>query len=188
MKERITNFLQKKNLSQKVIKKEIFSYTKIILTAAVLSFGVNHYVIANAVVPTGSMEATIEPNDRIVINRLAYIIEEPQRGDIISFWFPDDESDNFLKRIIALPGETIEGRDGNIYIDGELLEEDYIKEKSYVDFGPYEVPEDCYFVMGDNRNNSHDSRFWQHKFVSKEKIMGKAMIKYYPHFENLSAE
>lgn len=188
MKERITNFMKEKNISRQTIVKELFSYTKIVLTAAVISFSLNHYVIANAVVPTGSMEATIEPQDRIFINRLAYVSNEPQRGDIISFWYPDDESQNFLKRVIALSGETIEGKSGEIYINGELLEEDYIKEKSYVDFGPYEVPENCYFVMGDNRNDSHDSRFWTNKFVAKEKIVGKAVIKYYPQFENLCEE
>ncbi len=186
--KKILNFFKEKNISRQTVTKEIFSYTKIILTAAVISFGISHYVIANAIVPTGSMESTIEPKDRIFINRLAYISSEPKRGDIISFWYPDDESQNFLKRVIGLPGETIEGIDGEIYINGELLQEDYIKEKSYVDFGPYEIPEGCYFVMGDNRNNSHDSRFWQNKFVSKSKILGKAVIKYYPHLENLCEE
>lgn len=188
MKKQITNFIKEKNISTHTIAKELLSYTKIILTAFAISFVLTHYVIANAVVPSGSMEATIEPEDRIFINRLAYVSSEPQRGDIISFWYPDDESQNFLKRVIGLSGETIEGKDGEIYINGELLEEDYIKEKSYIDFGPYKIPEDCYFVMGDNRNNSHDSRFWINKFVSKEKIVGKAVIKYYPQFENLCEE
>lgn len=188
MKKRITEFMKEKNISGETLVKELFSYTKIILTAAAISFCLNHYVIANAIVPTSSMESTIEPKDRIFINRLAYVSAEPQRGDIISFWYPDDESQNFLKRVIGLSGETIEGKDGEIYINGELLEEDYIKEKSYVDFGPYEIPEGCYFVMGDNRNDSLDSRFWQHKFVSKEKIVGKAVIKYYPQLENLCEE
>lgn len=176
------------NFKKEDILKEVFIYTKIILTAFIISFAVNHYVIANAVVPTGSMESTIEPNDRIVINRLAYISEAPQRGDIISFWYPDNEEENFLKRVIGLPGETIEGKDGEIYINGELLDEGYIKEKSYEDFGPYEVPEASYFVMGDNRNNSHDSRYWEHKFVTKDKIVGKAIIKYYPNFETFSED
>lgn len=180
--------MKEKKISTQTIKKEIFSYTKIILTAVAISFCLNHYVIANALVPTGSMESTIEPKDRIFINRLAYVSSQPQRGDIISFLYPDDESQNFLKRVIGLPGETIEGKDGEIYINGELLEEAYIKDKSYVDFGPYEVPKDCYFVMGDNRNDSLDSRFWQNKFVAKEKIVGKAVIKYYPHLENLCEE
>lgn len=178
--------MKKINLKKEDILKELFSYTKIILTALVISFAVNNYVIANAVVPTGSMESTIEPNDRIIINRLAYVTTEPQRGDIISFWYPDNEDENFLKRIIGLPGETIESKDGEVFINGEILDESYIKEKSYDDFGPYEVPEGCYFVMGDNRNNSHDSRYWEHKFVSKDKIVGKAMIKYYPSLESFS--
>ena len=173
-------------MKKEEVLKEVLSYTKIILTAFILSIGINKYVIANAVVPTGSMESTIEPNDRIFINRLAYISENPQRGDIISFWFPDNEDENFLKRVIGLPGETIEGTDGEILINGEILEEDYIKEKCYDDFGPYEIPKDCYFVIGDNRNHSHDSRYWNHKFVSKDKIVGKAVIKYYPELENLS--
>ena len=180
--------MKKLNLKKEDILKELFSYAKIIFTAFVISFAVNHYVIANAVVPTGSMESTIEPNDRIFINRLAYAAQEPERGDIISFWYPDNEKENYLKRIIGLPGETIEGKDGEIYINGELLDESYIKEKSYDNFGPYEVPEGCYFVMGDNRNNSHDSRYWTHKFVSKDKIVGKAVIKYYPNLETFSED
>lgn len=186
IKEKFVRFLQKGEITKETIKKEVFYYVKIILTALILSFGLNHYVVANAVVPTGSMEATIETNSRIFINRLSYINNSPERGDIISFWFPDDESKNYLKRVIGLPGETIEGKDGEIYINGTLLEENYIKEKSYKDFGPYEIPKGHYFVMGDNRNDSYDSREWVHKFVTKEKIVGKAVIKYYPHLEVLN--
>lgn len=183
IKETIIHFMEKKQITKEDLIKEVFSYTKIVLTALAISFTLNHYVVANALVPTGSMENTIEPNDRIFINRLAYTNSEPARGDIISFLYPDNESENYLKRIIALPGETIEGRDGEIYINGSLLEENYIKEKSYTDFGPCTVPDDCYFVMGDNRKNSHDSRYWTNKFVSKDKIVGKAVVKYYPEFE-----
>ena len=126
--------------------------------------------------------------DRIIINRLAYINETPQRGDIISFSFPDNESETFLKRIIALPNEKIEGKDGIIYINDEALTNDYTPIVSYDDFGPYTVPENCYFVMGDNRTNSYDSRYWEHKFVTKDKIVGKAIIKYYPNFETFSED
>lgn len=171
--------------TKELIRTEVFDYLRIILTAIVISFGLNHYVISNALVPSGSMESTIQVNDRLFINRLSYVTQEPQRGDIISFYFPDDEEEIYLKRIIGLPGETIEGRDGEIYINDVLLEESYIKEISYDDFGPYTVPDECYFCMGDNRNHSFDSRYWQHKFVSKDKIVGRALLKYYPHFENL---
>jgi len=116
------------------------------------------------------------PGSRIIINRLAYLTQEPQRGDVISFWYPDNPKENYLKRIIALPGETVEGKDGIIYINGKELEESYIKEVSYMDFGPYTVPEESYFVMGDNRNNSWDSRYWTSKFVTRDAIVGKSRI------------
>lgn len=166
-------------------KKEILSYLKIIVFAWALAFIINHSLIANATVPTGSMENTIPTGSRIIINRLAYLQEGPKRGDIISFDMPDDESQNYLKRVIGLSGETIEGKDGEIYIDGEKLQEAYIKEKSYMDFGPYTIPEDAYFVMGDNRNNSLDARFWNNKYVYIDKIVGKAEIMYFPQQKKL---
>lgn len=95
----------------------------------VVVFIATNTLIANAVVPTGYMENTIMTGSRIIINRLAYLTENPERGDVISFWFPDNEEENYLKRIIALPGETIEGKYGKICINGEELEEDYIKEE-----------------------------------------------------------
>ena len=167
-------------------KKEIIGWIKSIAFAFAIYFIATNTLIANAVVPTGSMENTIMTGSRIIINRLAYLAEEPERGDVISFWFPDNEEENYLKRIIALPGETIEGKDGKIYINGEELEEDYIKEVSYVDFGPYTVPQESYFVMGDNRKTSKDSRYWVNKFVKKEAIVGRAEFEYYPELKWLS--
>lgn len=167
-------------MKKEKILKEILSYSRTILTGLIIGFAINTYIIANAEVPSGSMETTVMTGDRIIINRLAYINESPKRGDIISFYFPDDESQNYLKRILALPGETIEGKDGIIYINGEPLEDDYTSIISYDDFGPFTVPENCYFVMGDNRTNSYDSRYWQHKFVPIESIIGKAEFSYYP--------
>lgn len=166
--------------------KEIFFYSRVILTALIIAFAVNNYIAVNAKVPTGSMETTVMTGDRIIINRLAYISEPPKRGDIISFYFPDNEKKNLLKRIIALPYETIEGKDGIIYINGEPLEEDFTSVVFQEDFGPYTVPEDCYFVMGDNRNNSFDSRYWIHKFVPFDSIVGKAEFSYFPTFKILN--
>lgn len=165
------------------IKKEIFSYIKIICIAFIVSFFMKQYIVVNAMVPTGSMESTIMTGDCIFINKLCYLFEEPKRGDIISFSFPDDEKQNYLKRIIGLPGEEIEGKEGNIYINGIKLEENYIKEISYMDFGPYDIPPNSYFTMGDNRNVSYDARYWKHKFVTKDKIIGKVMLKYFPKFK-----
>lgn len=139
-------------------------------------------LIVNANIPSGSMENTIHPGDRVIGSRLAYLGKEPQREDIIIFRFPDDESQIFIKRIIGLPGEQVQIVDGQVYIDGAKtpLEEGYLKESPQGSFGPYEVPEDSYFVMGDNRNNSHDSRFWEDHFVDRDEIMAKAWFQYYP--------
>ncbi|MDE7334249.1 MAG: signal peptidase I [Lachnospiraceae bacterium] len=165
---------------------EILDWSKAILAGIVVGVFVSSTLIANAQVPSGSMEETIMTGSRIIINRLAYMSREPDRGDIIAFYFPDDGETEYIKRIIALPGETVEGIDGKIYIDGAVYEEDYIKEEMEGSFGPYTVPEDSYFVMGDNRNNSVDSRFWMDKFVEKSEIIGRAEFEYFPQIKWLS--
>lgn len=169
-------------------KSEIFSWIKIIVIAVAIALVADTFFIANAVVPTGSMENTIPTHARLIGYRLSYKFSDPKRGDIIIFKYPDDESTDFLKRIIGLPGETVEIRDGKVYIDGssEPLDEPYLAETPYGDFGPYEVPEDCYFVLGDNRNNSKDSRYWENTYVERSKIIAKAVWMYYPSFKVLS--
>jgi signal peptidase I len=163
-------------------KKEILDWVKVILAAVAISFILNNFVIVNAQVPTGSMENTVMTKDRVFANRLSYLFSNPQRGDIVVFPFPDDESVNYLKRIIGLPGDTVEIKDGKVYINNskESLKEDYLKEKPTGSYGPYKVPADSYFMMGDNRNISLDSRFWNHPFVKKDKILGKVVLRYYP--------
>ncbi|BCK01335.1 signal peptidase I [Anaerocolumna chitinilytica] len=164
-------------------KKEILSWVKVILAALVLSFLLNHYVIVSAEVPTGSMENTVMIGDRIIASRLSYHFHEPKRGDIVVFYFPDDETQRYLKRIIGLPGDTIEIKDGKVYINGstEPLKEDYLRETPVGDYGPYTVPKDSYFMMGDNRNDSFDSRFWEHTYATKDEIIGKAEFRYFPY-------
>jgi signal peptidase I len=88
----------------------------------------------------------------------------------------------YVKRVIGLPGETIEGIDGYVYINGEKIEETYVKSLLEENFGPYTIPENCYFMMGDNRSMSFDSRLWENKYVSIDKIVGKAMFKYLSDF------
>lgn len=167
---------------KKKILREILSYSKIILFSLVISYFIKDKLIANAQVVTGSMESTLMTDSRIFINRLSYQSEAPCRGDIVAFQCPDDKPDAIplIKRILALPYETIEGIDGIIYINGEELAEPYITEIFSQDFGPYTVPENCYFMMGDNRNNSLDSRYWENKYVPKENIIGRVVIEYYP--------
>ena len=167
------------NRKRKIIS-EILDWSRTILIALIVGFAASKVLITSAQVPAGSMEDTIMPGSRLIINRIAYAVSKPKRGDIIAFYFPDDEETVYLKRIIALPGETVEGKNGYVLVDGEPLEEDYVTEEIDSDFGPYYVPTDMYFVMGDNRNDSWDSRFWDHKFVAKKKIIGKAEMEYFP--------
>ena len=176
---------------KKTILKEVRDYALLIVFAVLLAFVMNRFVYANAEVPTGSMMPVVNPGDRLIVNRLAYLTGEPERGDIVMFKFPDDETQDYLKRIIGLPGETIEIVDGLIYINGsdKPLKEDYLNDVPNGNYGPFEVPEGSYFMLGDNRDRSEDARFWENKYVKKEKIVGKAFFKYYPKFEILhSAE
>lgn len=164
--------------------REAVSWCLTFVIAIAVALILKNFVIINATVPTGSMENTIEPGDDLFGLRLAYAFSEPQRGDIIIFKFPDDESEKYVKRIIGLPGETVTITDGRIYIDDEQepLEEDYLKEEWTRATGPFsfEVPQDSYLVLGDNRNDSYDARYWENTYVSKDAIVGKAYMVYYP--------
>lgn len=161
---------------------EFFQWILTFAIAVVIALCVNHFVLVNAEIPSGSMENTIMTGDRVFGNRLSYTFSEPERFDIIIFRYPDDESQLFIKRIIGLPGETVEIHNGQIFIDGSTtpLEDVETKEFMQGSFGPYTVPDNCYFVMGDNRNNSKDSRYWEHTFVTKDEIIGKAFLRYWP--------
>lgn len=160
------------------IIKEVWPYALVV--AAVLLL--NRFIVVNARIPSGSMETTIMTRDRLFGNRLAYIKEDPERFDIVIFRFPDDEKRLFVKRIIGLPGETVNIRDGKVYIDGseKPLPDGFCPERPLGDFGPFKVPEDHYFMLGDNRQHSNDSRFWDNTFVAKDKIIGKAGLRYWP--------
>lgn len=173
------------------VLKELFSYVKIICVAVVLALFINNYVIVNASVPTGSMNNTIMEGDRLIGFRLSYVFSEPERGDIIIFKFPDDPDQKFVKRIVGVPGDIVEikrEQDGvNVYVNGVILDEPYLKEemrsaKDYL----FIVPNDSYFVMGDNRNDSKDSRFWVNTYVPKDYIIAKAVLKYYSKLELLT--
>lgn len=170
---------------KKRVLREVLDWSKMILFSLIIAAFVKENVAACALVPSGSMEETVMTGSRVVINRMAYWMEEPQRGDIVAFYYPDDGTTIYLKRILGLPGETIEGRDGYVYIDGVPLTDDYTTEKLEEDFGPFVVPEGCYFMMGDNRNDSWDSRYWTNTFVQKEEIVGKVKLEFYPEIKIL---
>ena len=183
--------IDNENKSDKVVEKksnfmkELRSYIIIIVAAVLVAIFVNNFILSNTRVPTGSMENTIMCGNRLFGNRLAYRFEKPKRGDVIIFKFPDDETGktNYIKRVIGLPGETVNIVDGTVYVDGKQIKEDYLKEEPQGSFGPFEVPENSYFVMGDNRNNSNDARFWENTYVTEDKIKAKAVIKYWPNIK-----
>lgn len=165
-----------------ITKKDVFSYVRIVIIAAAAAFFLMFFVFTNARVPTGSMKDTINENDRLIGLKLAYVAAEPQRGDIVIFKYPDDESTKFVKRVIGLPGETVSFKNGDVYIDGVLLEEDYTKEPhstEAVNRTEYTVPENSYFMLGDNRRNSKDARWWTNTFVTKDKIEAKVLFRYF---------
>lgn len=163
------------------VKEEAISWIKTIILAIIIALFINSVVIVNANVPTGSMENTIMAGDRLIASRLSYVFGEPERGDIVIFKYPDDPTGKtrYVKRIIGMPGETVEIKYGDVYIDGEILVENYIRETTEGNFGPYEVPEDSYFMMGDNRNNSLDARFWENTYIQEDDMLGKVIFRYY---------
>lgn len=170
------------------VLREVFSYIKIFALAALLAFIINNTIIINATVPTGSMTNTILIDDQLIGFRLAYLFSGPQRGDIVIFKYPDDPSEKFIKRVIGLPGDVVDIKDENgevkVYVNGEALYEPYIREKMtiYQDLS-YIVPADSYFMLGDNRNNSKDSRYWENTYVPKKNLLAKALFRYTRGFE-----
>ncbi len=176
---------EKKPLTKQDVLKEIWSWIETIGLAVIFAFIITTFIIVNAKVPSASMETTVMTGDRLIANRLSYIFSEPQRYDIVVFKFPDDESKLYIKRIIGLPGETVHIVNGEVYIDDstEPLRTDFLHEPMRTPDETYTVPEGCYFMMGDNRNHSSDSRFWDNKFVAEDKILGKAVFRYYPFTE-----
>lgn len=161
-------------------KEKILEWIKSIVVAVAIAFIISNYVIVNAVVPTGSMEETINVGDRLIANRLSYIFSDPERGDIIVFDGTDTPEKLYVKRIIGLPGETINISDGIVKINEIPLEKDFTDIEVIGNFGPFTVPEDHYFMLGDNRNRSNDSRYWINKYVPIDAIKGKVNFKYFP--------
>ncbi len=161
---------------------EILEYVKIIVFVGVLVFVVNNFFILNARIPSESMENTIMEGDQLFGNRLAYKNSDPERYDIVIFKYPDNEKQLFIKRVIGLPGETVNIVDGKVYIndDPTPLDDSFLPEKMEGDFGPYQVPEGCYFMLGDNRNWSNDSRSWTNTYVRRDQILAKAALRYWP--------
>ncbi|MCS7280522.1 MAG: signal peptidase I [Desulfobacterota bacterium] len=180
-------------------KSKIREYLESFIIALVIALFVRSFFIQAFKIPSSSMEPTLLVGDHLLVNRLSYVVKvpftdkiiyeisKPKRGDVIVFRYPMDETKDFIKRVIAIEGDTIEIKNKVVYLNGEKIAEPYaifadpiILPRNVAprdNFGPVKVPKDSYFVLGDNRDRSLDSRFWG--FVRKEHLVGKAFILYF---------
>lgn len=149
-----------------------------ILIGIALGLIVIMFVGQSRVVPTESMYPTIAAGDRIFSEKITYRFRPPRRGELVVFMPPFESEEPFIKRVIGLPGETVEIREGKVFINGEPLEEDYIAEPPAYELPPVTIPEGYYLVLGDNRNRSHDSHVWG--LLEGSRIRERALFRYWP--------
>lgn len=164
----------------------IREWVESVLIALVLALIVRTFIVQAYKIPTGSMQSTLLIGDKILVNKFIYRFREPKRGDIVVFRFPDNPKKDFIKRLIAIGPEEVGIKDGNIYIDGKIVEEpDIIRQIYYYNDGDYgkegaatKVEDDTFYVLGDNSSSSKDSRYWG--FVPRKNLIGKAFLIYWP--------
>ncbi len=158
----------------------LLAWFKTLASAAVYATLIVTFGFQVARVEGQSMAPTLEDQDRLIVNKLAYRLRDPQVGDIVMLYYPVDPSKSFVKRVMAEPGDTVRIADGHVYRNEVLIDDSYVPDayRSHDDWGPEVVPEGYYFVMGDHRNNSSDSRHW--KFVPKRYIIGKVQLRWWP--------
>ena len=159
---------------------EVVAWLKTLASAAVYATLIVTFGFQVARVEGQSMAPTLADQDRLIVNKLRYRLTAPQRGDIVMLYYPLNPDKSFVKRIIAEENDTIRIVDGRVYRNEVLINDDYVpaEYRSHDDFGPEVVPQGYYFVMGDHRNNSSDSRHW--KFVPKKYIIGKVQLRWWP--------
>ncbi|HEY2460493.1 MAG TPA: signal peptidase I [Candidatus Acidoferrum sp.] len=170
------------------IRNEILVWTRDLLIAIGLALVIIVFLYQPVKVEGTSMAPLLSDQERIFINKFVYRFEHINRGDVVVFWYPLDRSKSFIKRVIGLPGETVEIRGGSLYVDGKTVAEPYVpaQYEDFSDFGPMIVPPDSYFVMGDHRISSNDSRVFGP--VPSRFIYGRAVFAYWPvdHIGSLS--
>ena len=175
------------NIKEHSVMREVIGDIIMVAVVILAVFLLEKFVLLNAKIPSESMQNTIMVGNRIFGSRLAYKEEGPERYDIVIFKYPDDESQLFIKRVIGLPGDVIDIHDGYVYVNGsaEPLTDSFCPEPGMTEEGflsyPLTVPDNCYFMLGDNRLHSKDSRYWDNPFVKREKILAKAVLRYWPH-------
>jgi signal peptidase I len=176
----------------------------LLIVAFALALLIKTFLVQAFFIPSESMQNTLNPGDRVLVNKVVYHLHHPRRGDIIvfsdpnpaphghrnpvsSFWHwlteglgvTTSPEKDFIKRVVGLPGETLEGKDGVVYVDGKPLDEPYTRVKDVRPFGPVRIPADSLFVMGDNRTDSKDSRYGL-GFIPYDKVIGRAFVVIWP--------
>ncbi|PMQ01310.1 MAG: signal peptidase I [Dictyoglomus sp. NZ13-RE01] len=175
VKDKIAFILAKR---QELKGKEWYEFVETVVFAFILAFLIKSFILQISYIPTGSMIPTLNEGEAVLVVRIPYYFREPRRGEIIVFKYPLDPSKEYVKRLIGLPGDRVEIKNGEVYVNGQKLVEDYVKRKSDDNYGPITVPKDSYFVLGDNRPVSVDSRYWG--FVPKKNLVGKAILLLWP--------
>ena len=180
-------------------KSKTREYVESLLIAAVIAFFVRSFIIQAFKIPSSSMEPTLLIGDHLLVNRLSYVLKvpftdmvlfnlgDPKRGDVVVFRYPVDRTKDFIKRVIAVSGDTVEIKDKAIYVNGKKAEDShaYFADQTIIpaylspkdNLPAFVVPKNSYFVMGDNRDRSLDSRFWG--FVGKDDLVGRALVLYF---------
>ncbi|MDO9534616.1 MAG: signal peptidase I [Bacillota bacterium] len=169
------NIAEKK---QESVKKEVKEWARSILLAVVLAVIIRLFLIEVFLVEGTSMFPTLQHQERLIVNKAVYHLREPEKGEIIVFNYSPRR--DFIKRVVALNGDTVEIRNGELYVNDDLIDEPYIENSSVMDFGPVVVPEGHAFVLGDNRSNSMDSRDSAVGYISLERVKGKAFVIFWP--------
>jgi signal peptidase I len=196
-----SNQTELSSLQPEQIKKKslIREYAESIAIAIILALIIRTFLVQAFKIPSGSMEDTLAIGDHLLVSKFIFgtkipfsdkrvlKLRDPRRGDVIVFEYPEDPSKDFIKRVIGVPGDVVEGKEKKVYVNGKHYENPHeIHKESEIipkemnprdSFGPVTVPENSFFVMGDNRDRSYDSRFW--KFVRRDQIKGLAFIKYW---------
>lgn len=170
----------KEDESENSVLKEVLSWVKIFVGAFLFAYIVTTFVIINATIPTGSMKNTINEGDKVIGLRLAYLFDEPERGEIVMFWAPDKKDTIYIKRVIGTPGDTVKIENNTVYVNGKALKEPYISEwTNSPGTSEWVLGKDEYFMMGDNRNHSNDSRYFD-KPIKEKAIIAKALFRWSP--------
>ena len=182
---RVPNQVSDNNSGQEHEGSWVGELGRTIALSIILALGIRTFVAEARWIPSESMVPTLQKYDKLIVDKLSYHFNDPQRGDIVVF-SPTDNikkqdptlKDAFIKRVIGLPGDKVEVKGGRVYINDQALRENYIEAAPEYQYGPVTVAPNSYLVLGDNRNNSFDSHFWG--FVPRDNIIGRAIVRFWP--------